>query len=203
MKIFLLPAVSLALMGSLLISGSAQVPQLGFSFTDQVGDGRGSIDLIGMDFTFDNTSGAYTARLFATPENPFKGTFRVNLSLFDADTGSLDINSCFFQHTMVDYSSLAPTTELTLNGVSTRLLNWDAGDRVAISGPHPIGMPTGIGGFSSGVYDLPWNNVYDDIFSLDPGFYRNISAVPEPTAYALVVGIGLIGFGVWKRSFAK
>jgi len=137
---------------------------LTFSFEDPVGDwidiydgpvGRAPIDLRRMKFEFDDTTGQYSITYEADPVQPFVGYFRLNTNLFNPDTSSLNYTPSFFSDTADDFNLAAPTTTIILSGLNSHLLSWHGGDRVAVSGPFPLGLPTnspgGISAFGSGV----------------------------------------------------
>jgi len=64
------------------------------------------------------------------------------------------------------------------------------GDRLqGISNPNPNYLPSG------NLTDL--NNLYIEI-TLEPGGY-SYSAVPEPSTVALVIGVGALGVGLWRK----
>ena len=128
-------------------TGNAKAGMLKFSFTDPVGDEdivHGlpvvAIDVVGVDFSFDNTTGDYTIKLFADAANPFDGHFRVNVNLYNPDAGTTAVPG-FFSDTGNDMSLGSPTTLVTLVGTNTNLLAWQAGHRVAI-GTTAFGNPT-------------------------------------------------------------
>ena len=148
-------------------AGNGKAVMLEFSFTNPVGDEDliyGSpvvpIDVVGLDFSFDNTTGDYTIRLLADLANPFDGHFRVNVNLYNPDAG-VTIVPGDFSSTLNDISVSSPTTLVTLTGTNTNLLMWQEGDRVAI-GTAAFGNPTDAGFtiFGSGV-----SQSTDDTFS--------------------------------------
>ncbi len=126
---------------------------LAFSFDDPQGDGDGSIDVIRMVGNFDNETGNYELVLVANPARPFRGAFRVNVNLFDPDTGSLSEESAYLGDTVNDFDLSAPQTLLRLTGVAPSLLHWKAGDRVATS-TLPFGNFEGTTFFRTAVVDL-------------------------------------------------
>lgn len=125
-----------------------------FYFTDPMGDHAGRIDVVGMNFSFDTTTGAYTIVLTAHPDHPFVGEFRINVNLFNPDTGATTQYPSYFRDTMNEYELSSPVSELRLTGTHESLTQWKEGDRVAIS-QEPFGNPDHIRGFSSSVLDLP------------------------------------------------
>ncbi len=145
-----------ALLGIIGLFGSesAKAQGLVLAFTDPVGDHCGRIDVTTMRLAFDKASGAYTITLRAGPASPFLGAFRVNVNLFNPDTGTTAQNPSFFADNLNDFDLAAPMTTLTLTGVNPRLTSWNAGDRVAPATP-PLGNPEGLSSFRSSVLDLP------------------------------------------------
>lgn len=150
----------------------AQANMLEFSFSDPVNDAWGCppsaacttpflnivgpvTDVVGLFFSFDNVTGDYEATMFASEANPFIGDVRVNVNLFNGDTGDLffdNVNDFFFS---------SPTTSVTVSGSSSSLLGWTAGDQVAAcegsGGIIPEPCLGGLGAstaFSSGVVNF-------------------------------------------------
>jgi len=133
------------------VMATAQAEPLVVSFADPVGDYTGTIDVTGMSFDFDNTTGNYTITLTATTANPFVGQFRVNVNLFNPDAIAAD---SLFSDASNDYNLAAATTSLTLTGTNPHLLAWHTGDRVATNS-FPFGDPPGVTLFRSTVTNFP------------------------------------------------
>lgn len=136
------------------LSASTQASILHFSFHDPVGDQSGIIDIIEMDITFDNATGDYRIVLTADEAHPFYGHFRININLFNPDTGTTARDPSLFEHNVDDYNLSSPLRTMVLTGTSTRLMSWKQGDRVATSA-LPFGDPDGISGFRSSIRELP------------------------------------------------
>jgi hypothetical protein len=138
------------------------------SVTDPVGDNTGPVDVIGMDFEFNNETGNYTILLTATDAEPFAGDFRVNINLFNLDVGTTADDPSWFQDTINDFSLLVPSTALLLSGTNARLLSWDTGDRILLNN-LPDGTPHPDGGtlFSSVVAGRPSQSLENDVIGLD------------------------------------
>lgn len=162
--------------------GTADAAQLTFAFADAAGDGHVSGDLQGMRFHFDDTTGDYSIELRAHPAQPFLGDFRVNVNLFDPDVGTIDVNPAFFQDTNNEFNLAAPSTKILLTGTNSRLLSWNAGDRVAAN--HvPFGNPIGGGStFATGLVNLPGGGTFcatgqDCLGPLDATNFTTITAL--------------------------
>jgi hypothetical protein len=157
---------------------SAQANQLTFSFSDPVGDQSGTVDLTGMTMNFDNATGNYNIVLTATAANPFVGTFRINVNLFNPDTTADD---CFFNDNQKDFNLTVATTSITLTGTNSKLLSWKAGDRVAISS-LPFGNPPvpGVGAFASNVLNIPFGTG-EDRLAFDAAGFTTISLAFTPS----------------------
>jgi FIMAH domain-containing protein len=141
----------LAILGVALVS-SARADQLTFSFTDPIGDQTGAIDVTKMTVLFDNSTGQYAIALRATVAHPFVGVFRVNINLFNPGT---DPSHCLLQDVVNDFNLATATTKLTLSGINSNLLAWDAGDRVATNTLAGLGNPPGSTFFRSSVLNFP------------------------------------------------
>ncbi|MGR8921651.1 MAG: PEP-CTERM sorting domain-containing protein [Gammaproteobacteria bacterium] len=172
-------------------ASSAPAIPLTLAVSDPAGDHTGAVDVLGLVLDFDNDSGAYEIRLTATAANPFAGDFRVNVNLFNPDTGTTAADPSFFSDDLNDLSLAVPVTVLRLSGISSSLLSWDAGDRVAFSGPVPLGVPDGLATFRTAVRDLPDVTLVDYIARGE--FVAIARSVPEPGTLALV-GVTLCGY---------
>ena len=73
--------------------------------------------------------------------------FRININLFNPDTGTTAWDPSVFQDASNDFSLASSTTTMTLTGTNLHLLSWDVGDEVYINNwdtpspgnPHPDG----------------------------------------------------------------
>jgi hypothetical protein len=163
-----------------------------FRFDDPVGDHGGSIDVTRLEFTFDQATGDYTILLTADAANPFHEDFRVNINLFNPDTGTTAMDPSFFADSGNDLYSVAPVSTLTLTGTNTRLQSWEKGDRVATSS-IPFGNPDGATWFRSNVIDIPWDPVY-----VEDNIAYGDSTVIVPIPGAVLLGaLGLSAAG-WR-----
>jgi len=151
----------------------------------QLNPPAGVVDLVGLELVFSNTTGDYEITLYATPQNPFIGGFRVNVLLFNPDTGSLTPDPALFVDSLNDFVLATASTEVTITGTDPRLLAWDLGDRVATChgasfvelGPctGDLGTPTGGAAFAAGVYSYDHGTPFgapagtDVFFSSPPG----------------------------------
>lgn len=118
---------------------------------DPVGDNTGPIDVVDMDMTFSNITGDYMISLTADPSNPFVGVFRININLYNQDTGTTNPFPSFFTDVLNDFDLANPTTQITLSGTNPVLLAWEAGDRVFTNSLEGTGNPDGISLFRSSV----------------------------------------------------
>jgi hypothetical protein len=168
-----------------------------FSFTDPVGDSLGRVDVIGLNFNFDNATGAYAIDVLANPANPFSGSFRINVNLWNRDTGLTAENPSLFQDDLRDITVSTPTTVQRLTGTNPRLQSWNAGNRVAIGSAALQQLPgSAVPVFGSAVANLD-NLLLSDLIGTasnnngDATEIAIITAVPEPLSLCLfVLGIG-------------
>jgi hypothetical protein len=147
-----------------------------FSFSDRVGDQDPyAADVTSLEMTFDNVSGSYVIAITADADNPFHDDFRINVNLFNPDTGSAFQDPAFFMDSANDVVLSEPTTMVRLTGINLRLCRWDIGDRVAINN-IPFGGPTdgGVRAFYSGL--LQW--------SVSPAWPRD--SIGESPYYTIV-----------------
>lgn len=128
---------------------------LSFRFSDPSGDSAGPIDVVSIEVAFDNTTSAYEIVLRSSEEAPFNGTFRVNINLFNPDTGTTACPPARFSDTFNDYTLTEPVRELVLTGTPLDeedkvLKAWSLGHRVATN-DTPFGNPDCSGAFGSAV----------------------------------------------------
>jgi hypothetical protein len=138
-----IPLLGLLLM--VLFGGglTARAQYLRATFSDFEGDHLGDTDLIRMSLTFHQVTGAYEVVLESTENNRFGERFVLGINVFNADLGTLQANPTYF-HDEAEVTGQACSVSIhRLRGTNSRLTAWSAGDRVAASGPDPLGVPMG------------------------------------------------------------
>ena len=91
---------------------------------------RGVVDVERLLFSFDRRTGEYEIKVTASPANPFVGDVRINVLLFNPDTGTSAQNPAFFEDSLI-VSLATRIRTLKLVGSNPRLRKWWAGHRVA------------------------------------------------------------------------
>jgi hypothetical protein len=168
---------------------------LQISFDDMMGDAFGTFptDVVNLTMTFDDTTGAYDIILTTTNANLFTGNFRVNVNLFNPDTGSTSLYPSLFSDTTNDFSLTLPTNTLVLSGTASSLLEWKAGDQVAshsLNGGE-LGNPGGISLFRTAV-GAGGFLTNEDVIGDGEGFGVT-TILPEPaTGIMLLIGMATI-----------
>jgi hypothetical protein len=116
----------------LAFAGPAHAAPLTASWLDQDDSSdTASPDLLSVALTFDNTTGDYTVKLFASSAEPSQGaSSTVNVILLNVDTGSTSNDPARFLDNVNVFRNIPPTTMIELTGTNPFLLSWDAGDRV-------------------------------------------------------------------------
>lgn len=169
------------------------------SVTDPVSDNTGPVDVIGMEFEFDNETGNYRILLTTTDAEPFLGDFRIDIELFNLDAGTTADDPSFFQDTINDFSLLVPSTSLILSGTNSRLLSWDTGDRILLNNlPDGTPHPDGITDFSSVVAGRPLQSLEKDVIGLD----KEIAIVTSVAPAAGSLQFSAPGFSVAESALS-
>lgn len=148
------------------------------TFTDPIGD-QTFIDVTEMVLSWVPDTGEYTILLTADPAHPFMDNFRINLNLFNPDTGTTAQNPAFFQDAVNDFSLSTPQAAILLTGTNPRLVSWDPGDRVATNST-PFGNFDGTSLFRSSVNSLPFDSGNEDTIAAGNTFstVQNIPGSP-------------------------
>jgi hypothetical protein len=162
-RIPLLGVLLMVLFGSGL---TTHAQYLRATFSDFEGDHLGETDLIRMSLTFHRVTGAYEVVLESTANNRFGERFVLGINVFNADLGTFRENPTYF-HDQADVVGQACSVSIRrLQGTNPRLTEWSEGDRVAASGPVPLGVPNGVEprvvSFTSGVAFLGDRNTPED-----------------------------------------
>jgi hypothetical protein len=172
------------------------------------GPASAPIDLTSLVLTVDNTTGAYSIVLDADVAHPFVGFFRINANLYNSQfttsTPGLLIDN------RNDFTLATPTASMSLSGINSNILSWQAGDRIVVSGPDPLGIPIDatFSSFGSGVnvpggdFPIPSTDpVFQDL--INPSFAALVAQTttvpaPEPASLGLlgaaVTGLSIIRF---------
>jgi hypothetical protein len=178
---------SLLLVLCLAAALSLPAAELTFSYTDPIGDSTGTIDVTHMVVVFDNLTGNYKITLTSTVAQPFLGTFRVNINLFNPSR--LQDHS-FLQDVFNDYDLTTPKTKLVLTGNDPDLLHWIAGDGVATNTAASGGQnPPGSSLYRTGVPNLPLPGTFplpEDNIAFGPTGLATISTL---TAQGVVASL--------------
>ena len=134
---------------SSIIQVEAQI--LSVTFGDRSKDHLGPIDLTRLTLTFDQSTGEYEVILEADHGAKFQGGFLVGINLFNGDLGTTALDPSFFHAEAEVFALDCPAMRYRLAGFDSRLMDWSIGDRIAASGPAPLGLPAGFAFFSSGL----------------------------------------------------
>lgn len=166
-------------------------------FGDPEGDFGGSVDVSDMVMKYDNATGNYEISLRSTAENPFVGAFRIDINLFNPDTGSLSCTPSWFADMSNDYDLAEPAKKITIVGNSGNLRGWTLDDRVATNST-PFGSADCLGGFFSAVSDLPMDggasdtiaggDVHEVVQQSGPILHDRFESVPDEPNQMPVAG---------------
>lgn len=160
---------------------------LSVSFEDRAADQSGEIDLREVTLTFDPQTGEYEVILEADPRAGFQGSFLIGINLFNGDLETTELDPSYFHSDLEIANQDCPSLRIKLSGFEPRLRAWSEGDRIAPSGPEPLGLPSGFAIFSTGLASLIDPTQGKDTVG-DGEFVRleTVSAFPEfqtsPTA---------------------
>ena len=121
---------------------------------------------------------------------------------FQLDMGGTANNSGWHINASTGYDKFALTFGVSSTTASSTNLKWKGPDNDGATPAdgssnsfigHENFIQSTDGGSSWSVKSMNYSN---DV----PGLYlSNTAAVPEPHEYALMAGLGLIGFGIWRR----
>ena len=152
--------------------------------SDVLVEASGTLDTSGLNLAFGNTGGA------AWNVYPQSGAFRAgapgNLDLYDGITspgGSFGSGSFTTATTRTGDSIYVSTGYIGLP------LNYTSGATLTASNVFTDASFSSLG-LTAGTYTWSWSS---DSITL------NISAVPEPSTYALIAGGLILSFAVWRR----
>jgi len=192
-------AILMAALIAMVTFNLVQAEPVLVSVTDPVSDNTGPVDVIGMEFEFDNETGNYRILLTTTDAEPFLGDFRIDIELFNLDAGTTADDPSFFQDTINDFSLLVPSTSLILSGTNSRLLSWDTGDRILLNNlPDGTPHPDGITDFSSVVAGRPLQSLEKDVIGLD----KEIAIVTSVAPAAGSLQFSAPGFSVAESALS-
>ncbi|MBT5709131.1 MAG: tandem-95 repeat protein, partial [Verrucomicrobia bacterium] len=134
---------------------TARAQYLRATFSDFEGDHLGGTDLIRMSLTFHPVTGAYEVVLESTSNDRFGERFVLGINVFNADLGTFLEDPTYFHDEAEVVGQACSVSIHRLQGTNLRLTEWSEGDRVAASGPVPLGVPLvvpfGVRSFTSGV----------------------------------------------------
>ena len=187
--------ISLFLVFFVCLAGQAKAMQLFFSIADPIGDNTGPIDVRSMLFSFDNASGDYTIDLTADAANPFLGDFRININLFNPDTGTTAPDPSFFEDTLNDFSLSTPIAAITLTGTNSRLLAWNPSDNVFTNSLAGTGNPDGTTLFRSTVTSVPFGFLTNEDVIAFADLAQSAVINPVPIPCEIWTQVNVDGFG--------
>ncbi len=149
----LLLLVSLPLHGQLLT----------VTFNDQDLDSLGPIDLTHFRLTFAPESGEYEVVFESARGAWFEDGFLLGVNLFNGDLGTSSLDPSYFHSNLEVKGQDCPSPFIRWTGFEPRLRAWSVGDRIAASGPEPLGLPAGFSVFNTGLASPLDPSVADDL----------------------------------------
>lgn len=196
-----------AAVGAVGMAATLQAEEFTLHFSDPAGEASTVLDISGMDFSFNPVTGDYRARISSSDAIPFPSSgnlFRIYLNLVNLDrqesSAGFELLSIVQDRRTVSFSP----DYIYLTGVSSILMSWQAGDRIApgqtaatigglIPPPQYSRNTALIYGDSIG---LPWP--IDD-FGIDQ---VAVVQVPEPSIFVLS-GLGLSTLLFVRRQYLR
>lgn len=131
--------------------GPVEAQFLSVTFEDQSEDHVGKMDLVRLTLIFDQASGEYEVLLEADEGAKFQGDFLIGINLFNGDRGTTALDPSYFHAEAEVLAFDCASLRYRLVGFDPRLRSWSLGDRIAASGPEPLGLPAGFTFFKSGL----------------------------------------------------
>ena len=168
----------------------ATIPEFTFDFSGKGISGIASMELnLTMSYTDSFATGGGPSDLSASLKAP-DGT---SVAVFGTLTGNSKTTVTFTGAKFLDSGSSLPENDATYTGSYA-----------------PSSAFSGFNSLSSGNINGTWKLLFSDAnaFGTDSGNLNSatsltITAVPEPSAYAAMMGLGMLGFAAFRRSRAQ
>ncbi len=188
---------------SLALIGTAKAEEYTLHFIDPVGEASTVLDITGMDFSFNPSTGDYRARIFSSDTIPFPTSgnlFRIHLNLLNLNRQEAGAGFELFSLIQDRHTTQYTPAYIDLLGANPILTLWQTGDRIA-----PGQGAATIGGLIPPLVSIRNTALlWGDAIALpsqidDMGIDQfAIVQVPEPSSLALG-GVGLAAFLAYRR----